>query len=199
MLFLLTQDAFAGDDFLARLRARHESTLHELVQTYLPQLLRAARGAGLTPQNAEDTVQNTFLVFLEKLDSFEGRSHVRTWLFGILYRKIAEIRRGARRDETTQDIDLVVESRFHSDGTWVRPPQQTDARTFAGEVRTFLADCLEKITDDQRLAFVLTEVEDLDSGEICQVMQISRSNLGVLLFRSRNRLRECLEDHDVKR
>ena len=68
------------------------------VETYLPQILRAARGAGLGPQDAEDVTQSTFATFIEKAPHFEGRSRVRTWLFGILYKKIAETRRVRQRD-----------------------------------------------------------------------------------------------------
>src|SRR5262249_4281648 len=89
-------------------------TLLKDVKTYLPQVLRAARGAGLAPARAEDVTQATFTTFLERAEEFEGRSHVRTWLFGILYKKIAEARREARRDEQMADIDGVVEQRFNA-------------------------------------------------------------------------------------
>ncbi len=48
---------------------------------YLGQILRAARGAGLDPQRAEELTQATFIRFIEKAEQFEERSHVRTWLF----------------------------------------------------------------------------------------------------------------------
>ncbi len=199
MLMTLDQDDFAGPDFLARLKARDSGTLRRLVQQYLPQLLRAARGAGLTAQNAEDVTQNVFLTFLEKLETFEGRSHVRTWLFGILYRKISEMRRSAQKEGAAEDIDEVMEHRFKTNGMWQKPPRQTDTPTYEGEVRQHLDDCLGTITTDQRLAFVLREVEEMDTNEICRAMGVSRSNLGVLLFRGRNLLRECLEKRNVTR
>ncbi len=83
----------------------------------------------------------------------EGRSHVRSWLFGILYKKVTGARRGLRRDQEMDDIDDVFE---------------------------------------QRMAFVLREVEGMDTREICKIVEVTRTNLGVLLHRVRNRLRECL-------
>ena len=180
------------------LKARDESALQRLVQTYLPQILRTARGAGLSSQNAEDVCQSTFVTFIEKLDEFEGRSHVRTWLFGILYRKISEMRRAAHREGTAADIEEVMESRFKTDGHWQSPPRSADQAAFEREVREHLADCLDGLTTDQRVAFTLREVEELDSREICETLDISRSNLGVLLFRGRNQLRECLEKRNIK-
>jgi RNA polymerase sigma-70 factor, ECF subfamily len=198
MFFMMTFDSFAGPQFLSRLRERHDDTLSELTQEYLPQIYRAARGAGLTVQNAEDVAQNTFVTFMEKLDDFEGRSHVRTWLFGILYRKISEMRRGAGREEAAEDIDGVMEHRFKTNGFWAKPPRATDAASFDEEIRQHLDECLDGVTTDQRVAFVLREVEEMNSDEICESMGVSRSNLGVLLYRSRNKLRECLEHRNIK-
>jgi RNA polymerase sigma-70 factor (ECF subfamily) len=189
---------FSGPEFLALLRARDESALQRLVNAYLPQILRAARGAGLNPQNAEDACQSTFVTFIEKIDDFQGRSHVRTWLFGILYRKISEMRRAAGREASAEDIEEVMESRFKTDGHWQVPPRGTDQAAYDREVREHLDDCLEGLTTDQRVAFTLREVEELDSAEICATLDVSRSNLGVLLFRGRNQLRECLEQRNVR-
>jgi len=192
-------DSFSGPDFLTRLRSRERDTLRDLVREYMPQLLRAARGAGLNAQNAEDVTQNVFLTFLEKLDDFQGRSHVRTWLFGILYRKISEMRRSAQKESASDDIDEVMEHRFRTDGMWLKPPRWADDTTYDAEVQRHLATCLDDVSTDHRLAFMLREVEEMDSAEICRVMDVSRSNLGVLLYRCRNLLRECLEQHNVTR
>ena len=197
MFFSLTMNAFTGDDFLTRLRNRDEATLQQLMTDYLPQVYRAARGAGLSVQNAEDAAQSTFVTFMEKVTDFEGRSHVRTWLFGILYRKISEMRRTAQREEKAEDISEVMESRFKTNGFWATPPNATDQASFDSDVREHLDDCLDGVPSEQRLAFVLREVEEMDSKEICVDMEVSRSNLGVLLYRGRNKLRECLEKRNI--
>jgi RNA polymerase sigma-70 factor, ECF subfamily len=197
LFFTLPAQPFTGSDFLDRLRRRDPDTLHRLMGEYLPQVYRAARGAGLGVQDAEDAAQSTFVTFMEKVHEFEGRSHVRTWLFGILYRKISESRRALQREENAQDIEDVMEKRFKTNGFWATPPRESDSETFDREIRLHLEECLEGVATDQRLAFVLREVEELDSEEICETMGIERSNLGVLLFRGRNKLRECLESRNI--
>ena len=197
MLFAMAHNGFAGPEFLDLLRVRDETALQRLINAYLPQVLRAARGAGLNLQNAEDVCQSTFVTFIEKIDEFEGRSHVRTWLFGILYRKISEMRRSALREGTAESIDQVMENRFKTDGRWQQPPRGADMAAYEREVREHLTDCLDGVSTDQRMAFILREVEELDSEEICRTMEISRSNLGVLLYRGRNLLRECLEKRNI--
>ena len=99
------------------IRERDPEAIREVARAYLPQILRAAAGAGLNGQLAEDVTQSTFLTFLETAHRFEGRSRVRTWLFGILYRKIAEARRKAGREEAIEEIDAVFEQKFDASGS----------------------------------------------------------------------------------
>ncbi len=184
--------------FVARLRAGDARAIETVTKAYLPQILRAARGAGLDEQRAQDVTQSVFLTFIQTVGRFEGRAHVRTWLFGILYRKLSETWRAVKRESEAYDIDDVMEHRFAPDGTWTRPPRAADRAALDAEIRAHLAACLDQVPERQRLAFVLREVEGLTTKEICNVLEVSDTNVGVLLFRVRNRLRECLEKRGLK-
>jgi RNA polymerase sigma-70 factor (ECF subfamily) len=81
--------------FLERLRRRDFDAFAEAVRDRARRLLRAARASGFAQPEAEDMVQDVFTTFLERLDSFEGRSQLRAWLFGILPRKALELRRAS--------------------------------------------------------------------------------------------------------
>ncbi len=157
------------------------------------------RGAGFlhcelaTQDRADDVAQSTFTTFIETAQRFEGRSHVRTWLFGILYKKVAEARRAVGRDLQTDDIDQVVEQRFKTGGSWMQPPRPIDEQLYDTEVRQGIEECLEAVPSQQRMAFILREVQGLATEEICKILEVTRTNFGVLLYRARNRLRECLE------
>ncbi len=188
----------ADPDFAARIRVRDAQALEEVVRRYLPQILRAARGAGFAPQLAEDVAQDTFVTFIETAPRFEGRSHVRTWLFGILYKKIAAARRNLGRDNEMDDIEEVFEQRFDNTGSWARPPLPVDAEVYDAEVREGIDGCLDRVPTNQRMAFVLREIEEMDSEEICKILEVTRTNLGVLLHRVRNRLRDCLEAKGIE-
>ncbi len=190
-------DAFADAGFVARIRAGERGAIEAVVKAYLPQIHRAARGAGLAPERADDVVQETFKTFVEGAARFEGRSHVRTWLFGILYRKVAEARRGLSRERRFDDIDDVFESRFDERGSWSRPPRAADGNLDDKEMRSQISDCLEAAPARQRMAFVLREVEGFATPEICKILEVTDTNLGVMLHRLRNRVRECLESKGV--
>ena len=192
-------DMFNDPGFADRIRARDPDAFRAVARAYITHILRAARGAGLNDDRAQDVVQEVFKTFIETAERFEGRSHVRTWLFGILYHKISEARRGVTKDARADDIDEVMESRFDERGMWSRPPAQADHGTWNKEITAHIEDCMEPLPDNQRLAFVLREVEGMESEEICNTLDVTRTNLGVLLYRARNSLRECLEMKGVGR
>ena len=108
-------DELRSPDLAARVRSGDPEALQKVVKAYLRQIVRAARGAGLGPEEADDVAQATFVTFLENRERFEGRSTVRTWLFGILFRKVAEARRGFQRDRRNDPIEDVMERRFLPD------------------------------------------------------------------------------------
>lgn len=185
--------SFDEPEFVERLRARDPEALRQVVHEYLPQCVRAARGAGLTTEEAEDVAQSAFIAFLEKIEAFEGRSRVRTWLFGILFNKISEARRKLGRESTIDEIDQVMESRYTRRGHWSTPPRSAETLVLAKEMMRHLEECLDETPGAQRAAFVLREVEGLATNEICKILEVSTTNLGVMMYRARNRLRECLE------
>lgn len=180
------------------IRARDPETLQSVVREHLPMLLRAARAAGLPPDRAEDVVQETLLTFMARAHEFDGRAKVRTWLYGILLKKQAHAFEAVRRSQETEEIDEIVEARFDETGRWARPPRGPGAGADAERVRAWLAECLEDLPDRRRLAFVLREVEELPTAEVCKVLEVTPNNLGVLLFRARNGLRECLETKGLR-
>ena len=183
----------------ARVRAGDQAAIQTVVETYLAQILRAARGAGLDPQQAEDVTQATFTTFIEVAPRFEGRSSVRTWLFGILYKKIAEARRARQRDRQMDDIDEAFERRFDGTGKWGTPPLPVDVDLHNKDVQREIFACLDAAPLRQSLAFVLREVEELSTDEICKILGLTSTNLGVMLYRMRNRVRGCLEAKGVRR
>ena len=114
-----------------------------------------------------------------------------------MYNKIKEARRQLWRARNFEDIDQIVESRFDSDGGWSQPPRRADASLLDREIREQTSDCLENVPTAQRAAFSLREVEGLTTSEICKILGVTSTNFGVMLYRARNRLRECLEAKGV--
>ena len=151
-------------------------------------------------QFAEDVVQETFLGALRASKSFSGRSSEKTWLFGILKHKIVDHIRRASRERTVEDpgtpedtgIDL-----FDDRGKWREMPTEwaADPSTILEqkEFQDVLEKCLEDLPPRLGDAFSLREMDGLNSKEVCKVLGVSATNLWVMLYRARMRLRRCLE------
>jgi RNA polymerase sigma-70 factor, ECF subfamily len=179
------------------IRRRDPAVLEEVARQYLVPLRRAAAAAGLSGDQVWDVVQDALLVFVRRAHEYDGRATVKAWLFGILYRKIMEFRRESSREEAVEDVDEVFESRFATNGRWSRPPRSADEYTMGNQAMAWLEDCLGRLPERRRLAFTLREVEQMETDEVCKILEVSVNNLGVLLFRARNALRECLESKGI--
>lgn len=190
---------FSDPGFLERLRKHRPEAWEAIAEAYLPQLLRAGRGMGFSASEAQDLAQSVFVALMEGIGRFEGRAHIRTFLFGIFYNKVSEHLRQIQKEKSNDPIDEVTEARFDRGGAWREPPAEIERLVLSGEIRQLLDDCLETIPRAQRIAFYLRDVEEMETAEICKKMGITATNLGVLLFRARNRLRECLENNGFRK
>lgn len=185
-------------EWTAGIRCRDAAILDAVVRDALPGLLRAARAASLPPSEAEDVVHATILIFLRRAEEFDGRARASTWMHGILIRKVSEARRAVRREELADDIDEMFDRQFDAEGAWTRPPVTPALDLARADVRRLLTACLEELPQRQRDAFTLREQDGLETEDLCKIMQVNANNLGVLLFRARNRLRRCLGRHGIE-
>jgi RNA polymerase sigma-70 factor, ECF subfamily len=195
----MAEISFADRDFLERLKQRDETAWEAIAEAYLPQLLRAGRGMGFSTDEAQDLAQSVFVALIEGIARFQGRSHIRTFLFGIFYNKVAEHLRARQKDNAHDPIDDVVEERFDASGSWRQAPIGIERQLLSAEIGRLLEECLETVPRAQRIAFYLRDVEELETAEVCKKMGIRPTNLYVLLFRARNHLRECVENSGLRK
>jgi RNA polymerase sigma-70 factor (ECF subfamily) len=167
--------------------------VEKAVKEHAAVLLRGALALGLQKTEAEDLVQDTFATFLKAAERFEGRSSLRTFLFGILYRKAMERGRKAARELPTDPADAAFESRFVSWGHWSQPPRGPDQEADLQELSKLISDCIGRLPEQQKAAFLLKEVEMESSEEVRNALDVEDTHLRVLLFRARTKLRDCIE------
>lgn len=184
---------FSDRDFLERLRARDNEAITLVVRAYTRQLFRASLGLGFDSNASDELVQRVWATFFDVLPNFRAQSHVRTFLFGILYNKASEMRREGQKTDSSDPVEEVMDKRFGENGQWVQPPLDPETFAMSGEALEEIEDCLSGLNTTQRTAFWLKEVEELESAEVCNALQLNATNLRVVLFRARNKLRECLE------
>jgi RNA polymerase sigma-70 factor (ECF subfamily) len=165
-------------------------------------LLRYARLQLRDPALAEDAVQETLLAALEGVARFAGKSSLRTWLTGILKHKIIDhLRRAGREQPLTGAGDErteaeAVDALFADDGHWREFPAQWGNPDAALENSRFWAAfelCTQRLPARTARVFMMREILDMPTGDICKALDISTTNCWVMLHRARLTLRECLE------
>ena len=175
------------------------------VEEYGDLLFRFALARVRQREAAEDLVQEALLAAWQSRNRFEGRSAPKTWLLSILKHKIVDyLRKASRMVELAEGDDLarLAEQQFviGSAGpthwargvgprSWGHPVQSVERAEFWATVH----DCGERLPERVGRAFVLRDVDGLETEEICQILNIKQSHLFVLLHRARLALRRCLE------
>ena len=167
-------------------------------------LLRVARLQLRDESLAEDVVQETLLAALSG-SGFSGKSSLRTWLTGILKHKIVDAIRRKQREPVVVaafgDIDSELDIEdfdglFKENGAWDTKPADwgdPDAALSRRQFFDIMDLCLEKLPPNTARVFVMREVMELETDEICKELTITANNLWVILYRARMALRECLE------
>lgn len=158
-------------------------------------------------EEAEDAVQETLLSAHGAIARFERKSSVRTWLISILRNKIIDhIRKASREKSVSYDDtigsdsltnDSAVTDSFNRLGIWKKwygawegnPEALVEQKHFIDNVKR----CLLKLPANLRNVFVLRTLDNLETEEICDRLDISANNVWVILYRARLRLRECLD------
>ena len=164
-------------------------------------LFRFALSRLRDPNAAEEVVQETFVAGLRAASQYEGKGVERAWLLGILKRKIIDFIRLRNRNSVLplneSDVgwaDLL----FDASGHWKADPHflatQPGESLEREEFWAAFRDCLAKLPQRQADVFVLRELDETASNEICKELEITPSNLWVLLHRARLQLARCLKE-----
>jgi RNA polymerase sigma-70 factor, ECF subfamily len=197
---------------LSRLRAGEESAFDELVDKHHSALIRMAMGYVADREVAEEVVQDTWMAVIENLSRFEGRSSLRTWIFGILIHKAKD--RGIREKrhmtfsafESCEDDneEALDPSRFHQRGEaaghWAIPPQPWDDQTpekllASQQTINAMNSAIESLPRTLKEVLILRDVEGVEIKEACALLNITETNLYVRLHRARERVRKVLAAH----
>jgi RNA polymerase sigma-70 factor (ECF subfamily) len=204
-----TSSTDADRELVGRLVARDEAAFRELVRLHDGGLRRMAR-MYVTDAVADEVVQDTWIAVIRGIDRFEGRSSLKTWVYGILV-NVAR-RRGQREGRTVPFASLAggtrgwagtvdLERLHHPDlglgywpaaPTWARDP--ADA-TLAAETRAVALRAMERLPPAQREVITLRDVEGWSGPEVSEVLGISDVNQRTLLHRARVAVRAALEEY----
>jgi RNA polymerase sigma-70 factor (ECF subfamily) len=185
---------------LAATASTPTTTPTDWVEEHGDYLFNFAVGQVLDGGVAEDLVQETFLAAMKSRDRFGGRCSERTWLTGILRHKIYDHLRYVCRERSVRADNSTTwkDGQGRDESTlWLHDVADECAspshRMELTEFRANLESALGKLPPRVAQVFQLYEVEERPNREVCERLQISESNLWVMLHRARKQLREHLD------
>ena len=181
---------------------RHQADPAQWLEKHGDYLYRYALFRLHDSATAEDLVQDTLLAAMKSFERFAGRAHERTWLVGILKHKILDHFR--RRQEVTLDGAFADEEFFDQQGSWkvesrpvlwnASPQTEFESKEF----QRVLMFCIDNLPENLARVFILRELNQLTTKEICELLNITPGNLWVMLHRARLGLQQLLTLHWFK-
>jgi RNA polymerase sigma-70 factor (ECF subfamily) len=150
---------------------------------------------GVPPAAVEDAAQDVFVIALRRLGDFEGRSSVKTWLFGIALRVAKDHRRAARRKrshglvaEDEGDTAAVADVSAES-------PLESAERT---EAMARFYEILAELDEERRAVFILAELEQMSAPEIAEAVGLNVNTVYTRLRAARREFNEAVARHQAR-
>lgn len=167
-------------------------------------MLRFARLQLGGNDEAEDAVQEALAGALRNATSFRGEAALKSWIIAILKNKIADILRQRQRRPITAtqmqspDDEGALPALFDHRGMWrdaARPArwENPEANLHSSQFLAVFDACLNRLPPQQGRVFLMREVVELETQEICAELSLSMANVHVILHRARLALRACLQ------
>jgi RNA polymerase sigma-70 factor (ECF subfamily) len=164
--------------------------IEDVYEAHFDFVWRTARRLGAGEQHVDDVVQEVFLVVQRRLPDFEGRSELKTWLFGITRRVLRGYlrRHGPRARDCDQDAAELPDARAPS----------AEAQLVALEGSRLLQALLDELDEDKREVFVLCELEELSGPQIAEALELSLSNVYARIRGARQAFDAALRRHQAR-
>ena len=178
----------ASESGTQRVRAESTPRLEEIYDLFFDFVWRSARRMGVSEGSVDDVVQEVFIVVHRRLGDFEGRSSMKTWLFGILLRVVSDHRRTLRRKG---GLTPLPEGLAADDGG-------PDARAETNQRVALLHRLLSSLDDDKRAVFVLAELEQMTAPEIADALGVNLNTVYSRLRAGRKKFEAALGAHRAR-
>jgi len=165
----------------------NKASLEYLVMTYKNMAYTIAVKIGLSNEDAEEVVQDSFLKAFSSLGNFREASKFSTWLYRIVY-NTAITKSKRKKIFATEPAYIIAEK------------QTGDAENIGWhllrnmERKRYVNLALEKLTDEDRMVITLYYIAEKDIAEICIITDMKRSAIKMRLFRGRKQLQSELEN-----
>jgi RNA polymerase sigma-70 factor (ECF subfamily) len=185
-------------DLVSRLLTGDEALFASLVEGWQSGLLRLAEALTGSAATAEEVVQETWESVLKSLETFDGRSSLRTWV----HRVCAHLALGRARQHVRSPLPggpAVDPECFDADGSWRDLPRRwSEEAPEALVARRGVMDCIRRamvtLPGHQRAVITLRDGQGFSSEEACEILGVTELHQRMLLHRARTRVRSACEE-----
>lgn len=153
---------------------------------------------------AQDLISETFLAGLNSMKNFKGEASERTWLVSILKRKIIDHYRKINSNKGKAEVRMGYANGNDSEGDWLEErvadgsDKSAEDLMVNSELGDAIYDCMEKLPEKQAEVFKMKTILGYDTETICKELDITPSNLWVIIHRARTALADCMEENWFK-
>ncbi len=179
-----------------QLRGGDTAALEGLMEQFGPRVHRLAYGITRNEADAEEVVQDVFLTLFRKIEGFEGRAALGTWIYRITVNAALIKRRGKR-----VELEVLLEDHlptFREDGhregdralllaDWSETPEE---ELLSNETRRAVRHMIASLPDHYRVVLLLRDMEELSNEETAEILHDSVASVKSRLHRARMALRE---------
>ena len=183
---------------LGGLRSGDSQAYEEVTERFAPQIYRLAYGITQDSMDAQDITQDVMLTIFRRVDEFEGRSSIQTWLYRIAVNASLDRVRSRQRRQETVSIDEYLPS-FTPEGMhaeeivdWSELPLD---HLLMQESQQKLQESINSLPEDLKVVLVMKDVEGFHLKEICDILELSLPAVKSRLHRARLALRGMLSSY----
>jgi RNA polymerase sigma-70 factor (ECF subfamily) len=195
----LTQQLPSDKELIAGLKSKEPALIEQLISHwYSPMYYIASSIAG--EAIADEVVQEAWLSVIQNIDRFEGRSSLKSWVMRITANEAKTRRRKESRSVSLEQVSdtWATDPRFTESGHWQLPTNQwhgdsPDQLMQADELKNCLEKHIQKLPDQQKAVLMMRESGAHSLEDICNILDISSSNVRVLLHRARDKMLQVID------
>ena len=177
---------------IPQLKEGNETAFKSLVDTFQEKVLNTCLGFVPNRHDAEDIVQDVFMEVFRSINKFRGDSKLSTWIYRITTTKCLEHIRAKKREKRKSFFQSLIGMHENADRIKAIDYNHPGVLLENKERSKTLFAAIEKLPENQRVAFTLHKIEGLSYREITEIMEMSLSSVESLMFRAKKNLQKTL-------
>lgn len=187
-------DIQSEEKLIAAAQKGDKKAISQLVNKYSPRIYAIAFRLMQNEEDAEDVLQETFIIMIKKLNTFQGKSTLYTWLYRVATNvALGKLRKKKNIDDSVSFDKIEFDNLKPIEGaTW---PDDIEEEFNTEEFRKCLDRAMNELPDHYRTVFILRDLEGHSTRDTAKILEISEANVKVRLMRARLFLRDQMLYH----